>query len=147
MSKEKVIRNQIMNELGKDPCLLIFSNPTGVAEYIDEETGKKYTVSYGLGGIPGGPDLIILIHWKHASGMRGCQTLGIEVKRPGEVQRDNQKDWARAAGMRGMVVTRCESKEQGAAFVKHQKHMLERIGLIPTRAAPAVYSVSSSWPG
>jgi len=144
---EKKIRNQIMNELGKDPCLLVFSNPSGVAEYIEEETGKKYTVSYGLGGSPGGPDLIVLIHWKHASGQRGCQTLGIEVKRAGEKLRGNQETWKRAAGMRGMVVMRCESKEEGAAFVKHQKHMLERIGLIPTRAEPAIYSIPSSWPG
>ena len=141
MSKEKVIRNKIMNELGRDPSLLVLSNPSGVADYVDTETGKSYKVSYGLGGIPGGPDLIVFIYWKHARMVRGCQPIGIEVKRPGEQRTEAQETWARAAQMRGMRVERCESVEEATKFVNHVKNELTMIGLHPTRAEPWVYSI------
>lgn len=141
MNKEKVIRNQIMNELGKDPTLWVLSNPSGVAEYTDISTGKSYKVSYGLGGIDGGPDLIVIVHWRHSRMIYGNTSLGIEVKRPGEEPRDNQKKWRRAAAMRGMRVEPCDSVEKALKLVQLVKHELELCGLIACHARPAVFSI------
>lgn len=133
---EKRIRNQIMNELGKDPCLLVLPNPTGVAQYVDEETGKSYTVTYGLGAIKGGggPDLVVLIHWKGACGVRGCQAVGIEVKQPGEQPRPNQVAWRRNAARWGMRIGVASTVEMATTLIDYQKSELRKAGLEPCRA-------------
>lgn len=138
---EKRIRNQIMNELGKDPCLLVLSNPSGVADFADIETGKSYKVNYGLGGIPGGPDLIVLLHWKHIAGLRGCQPIGIEVKRPGEVPRPNQEAWRRNAARWGMQIEACTEVKHATDLIDLTKKKLIRAGLMPERASAFAYSV------
>ncbi len=129
-----------MNDLGRDPSLLVLSNPSGVAEYTNIEDGKTYKVNYGLGGIPGGPDLIVLIHWRVAA-IRGCQIVGIEVKRPGEQPRENQETWRRNAARWGMRIGAAHDVSEARALIDLSKSELRKVGLEISPAGPTAIRI------
>ena len=81
MKSETGIRNEILLALGRYPELMIWTHPTGLAQRAQ---GKGY-VRFGL---IGSADIMGIC------GPVG-RAIGLEVKRPGQKQRDSQRNFQR----------------------------------------------------
>ena len=153
---EKAVRERIIRALGGQPDLLILSNPTGRAEYVQTAVkgdliggspdidAKDRFVDYGLGG-RGGCDLIGFLHWVHPdprpglSDLRGAQTLGIEVKAPGKHRSQHQIRWHLQAAARGVwILEEATSAEQALSWLEECRGRLRSAGLHPAPADPGV---------
>lgn len=125
MTPEELVKLKVIGEIGRDPRLRVFINPTGKACFTSA-TGKKYWVSYGLAA-KGSSDLIIIKQEVITQDMVG-QTIGrfcaIELKAPGS---DNTE------------------KERA----KHQQNFIDKViemGGLAGRAKSVEEAVEILWP-
>ena len=88
---------EVLLELGQDPRLMVWRNNTGRLEAVKKGRGRGFCEACGKAlqgrwvsfGLPGSPDIIGFLEdgtW-----------LGIEVKRPGQKQTDQQVKFQRRA--------------------------------------------------
>lgn len=113
MGRETGIQRQIEAAIGALPDLLVLRNSVGAAKYVDERSGKEWTVPYGLGA--GSPDLVGILA---PTGRWVC----LEVKVPGEKPRANQREchalWRKFGAF---IATVTSSKEAIAAVERARK--------------------------
>lgn len=110
---ETEIQRRIQVELGSEPDLLLLRNSVGEAKHIDEDTGKVWTVPYGLG--TGSPDLVGLLRIETINGEELASWFCLEVKCPGEKPNDAQKKshevWRRFGAFIAVVTSPIEARE------------------------------------
>jgi hypothetical protein len=84
-TSEAHIQREIEREIGAEPDVLLIKNSVGRARFMDEASGKQYTVPFGLG--VGSPDLVAQLR----TPLGLAVWIGLEVKRPGEEPTTEQR--------------------------------------------------------
>jgi len=140
MRPEKLIRNQIERALGHRSEILLWSNPSGLAEFvrtkdlgpaiqgIPDLSAMAAPVLYGLGG-KGGPDLIGILHCQCGS-VRFAVGFGVEVKSQTGKRNPDQIAWHKRARSRGMwILEEARSADQVTAWIDERIAGLKAAGV------------------
>lgn len=118
--REAFIQREIELRLGAEPDLLLMKNSVGRAVFIGEETGKKYTVPYGLG--VGSPDLVGVLRTELGLGV----WIGLEVKVPGKDPEAHQAKCHRQWEAFGALVYVVHSAEEAVEALADARLVVRR---------------------